>query len=51
MGNCGFAKVLVFPVPSLKKAADNAGDVLNKAVPTWVCVFVCVFTSLVSGLG
>lgn len=43
MGNCSLAKVLGFAIPSLKKAADNAGDVLNEAVLTWVCV--CVFVS------
>lgn len=50
MGNCGFAKVLFFPIPSLKKAADNAWDVLNEAVSTCVSVLVCLVTSLVSGL-
>lgn len=43
MGNCSLAKVLGFAIPSLKKAADNAGDVLNEAVLTWGCV--CVFVS------
>lgn len=53
MGNCSLAKVLGFAIPSLKKAADNAGDVLNEADLTWVCVCVCsyLFASFVSGLG